>query len=112
MIQALIFLWKRRDSPWSHLAVEYSLLTKMARRCAYDLDHAVAELPDGFLKGQLKDSPKRWLDIFSPDGVKNYRHQLYADIDSLEMRVEKLRNFCTENGLDPDEVDGMFSNLD
>lgn len=105
ILNYLIFCWKQRNTPWYDMAEEYSLLTKMARRCAYDLCHAVDYLPPGFMRDSLKDAPKMWLSIFAPDGVKDYRHSLYHEIDKAERRVEKLRDFCIANNLDPDTID-------
>jgi len=87
------------------MAEEYALLTKMARRCAYDLGHAVDDMRPGHMQEILKDAPAMWLNIFSPDGVKDYRHDLYRSIDKLNSRIKHLREFCKANGLDPEEVD-------
>lgn len=105
MIEYLKFCWRQRNTPWRDMAEEYALLTKMARRCAYDLGHAAsAYQPEGWHK-MWSEKSDRWLSIFSPDGIKDYRHSLYNDIDKLELRVERLREFCKANGLDPEEVD-------
>lgn len=105
MIAFIRLCWSRRNTPWYDLAEEYALLTKMARRCAYDLSHAAFSGNSPELADMYEGRARMWLKIFAPDGVKDYRHRLYSDIDKLEFRVERLREFCKKNGLDPEEVD-------
>lgn len=105
MIAFIRLCWSRRNTPWYDLAEEYALLTKMARRCAYDLDHAASSIRDTRFGPRFSERAQMWIKIFAPDGVKDYRHQLHNDMDKLEFRVERLREFCKKNGLDPEEVD-------
>lgn len=84
---------------------EYTLLLKAARRCAYDLSHSAWGNQTPELADRFETRARMWINIFSPDGVKDYRHRLHNDIDKLELRIDRLREFCTKNGLDPEEVD-------
>lgn len=48
-----------------------------------------------------------WLDIFSPTGGKDYRHDLHREIDSLEYEIKRLENVCKSAGIkyeDPDAI--------
>lgn len=105
MIAFIRLCWSRRNTPWADLAEEYALLTKMARRCAHDLAHAAWGNHGPEMAREFERRAEMWLDVFAPDGVKDYRHQLYNDVDKLEFRVGRLRDFCKKNGLDPEEVD-------
>lgn len=84
------------------------MLTKMARRCAYDLDHAAGEMSDPDKMKFFCQRSRMWLSIFAPDGVKDYRHKTHIDIMRLECRVDILRAFCVQNGLDPNVVDEVL----
>lgn len=88
-----------KDVPSEHLAAHYEVLLKSARRCAYDLAHAadpsIAEHID------IEKRARDWLDIFAPDGVKNYRLRLHRDILSLESQVSKLYEMAKAAGLNP-----------
>ena len=87
------------DVPAEHLAAHYEILLKSARRCAYDLAHAadpgIAEHID------IDQRARDWLDIFAPDGVKNYRLRMHRDILSLESQVHKLYEMAKGAGLNP-----------
>jgi hypothetical protein len=114
-MKKLIFLmlcWRFRNTPLNVLLEEHTLLIKAARRCAHDLAHAAdcidrngnwAEFNKIFRK-----NAEMWLGIFNPTGPKDYRHRLHHEIHSLEFRVERLREFCEKNGLDPNVVDDPF----
>lgn len=104
----LKFCWRNRDTPWRDLAEEYAMLTKMARRCAYDLSHAASPYNDSETAKMFEERSRMWLGLFAPDGVKDYRHQLLNDNMKLEFRIERLRNFCVDNGLDPNKVDEVL----
>ena len=113
MLWFYIICWKQRNKPFSELAQQYELTLKAARRCAYDLSHCSSEL---YMYTDNKNiSPwadyesmsRNWLDIFSPDGIKNYRHALHGEISRLESDVDRLRRLCLENGIDPNDPHGI-----
>lgn len=93
------------SSPWRDMTEEYTLLLKSARRCAYDLSHAAWGPTTPDMSDMFERRARMWLNIFSPDGMKDYRHRLHNDIDKLEFRIQRLRDFCVKNDLDPEEVD-------
>lgn len=108
----LLLYWQHRNTPYDEVFEQYTLVLKAARRCAYDLAHAAdmidrrghyAEFSEIFAK-----NARMWLGIFSPTGAKDYRHRLHQEANMLELRVERLRDFCQKNGLDPNTVDDQF----
>ncbi len=85
------------------------LITKAARRCAYDLRHAAQDVACNYLKEERSkewsERANMWLTIFNAaDDPKNYRAGLHMKIFSLECQIEKLKKLCKEKGIDiPDE---------
>lgn len=106
-----IVCWKHRDDTRFEMLQQYTLVLKAARRCGYDLRHAA----DSFFRIEnaadhrfYSDRAEGWLDIFAPTGAKDYRHRLHMDIWELEMKVEKLKKLCEENGIEHDADDIPF----
>jgi|SRR6185503_4486139 len=92
--------------PDRELAELLELTTQAGRRCAYDLDHACSPWLSDELRTALSWRARNWLLVFMPvTGPKDYRHRLHHEIIALEHRVENLRNFCKQNGFDPNEID-------
>lgn len=102
MIRKLWLKWKYRDLSRSALRAHYDLLLKSARRCAHDLDHVVGDLPlHSMMQNEMAMRARHWLDVFSPDGVKNYRLKLHEELDSLERENDSLRAELEEAGIVP-----------
>lgn len=77
------------------------LTIKAARRCAYDLAHAVDYMDAGELRDTLTRRAQHWKQVFNPaDGPKDYRHKLHMDNASLERRVAGLLALCKANEID------------
>lgn len=71
----------------------YELLLKSARRCAYDLKHSAATQQSPEFMQIYMQRAEMWIGIFSPDGIKNYRHELHQEID-------RLRSLLRMNGIE------------
>ncbi len=74
----------------------YEILLKSARRCAYDLRHAVDCIdkngPDGYMKELLAPRADNWVDLFSSGtNIKDYRLSYIRDIAKLELEVQRLQ---------------------
>lgn len=85
--------------PKDHLSEVHALLIKTARRCAYDLAHAAGDVRDEEWSKFYHARSQHWLKIFEPDGMKNYRHQLHHDIESLESQNRALVKLLDENNI-------------
>ena len=107
MFKRLIELWRQRNTPRAHLAEQHQLLVKSARRCAYDLKHAADDVRDFTAREIFEDRAHMWLQIFSPDGVKDYRHSLHRKISEQRSEIERLKKLCEENGIDYTDPDGV-----
>jgi hypothetical protein len=95
--------WKHRSFTRLAMFEQYTLVLKAARRCAYDLKHAsAAREEDGPM---FYERSNMWLEVFSPTGGKNYRHELHSDIDSRDAEIERLKQVLIHNGLDPEDPD-------
>ena len=80
------------------LLEQYTLVLKAARRCAYDLGHAASECKDRDMGKLYHARHNMWLEIFSPTGGKDYRHDLHRQIAQLEREIEDLK---AESSLTP-----------
>lgn len=92
----------------------YELLIKAARRCAYDLGHASQDINRDVThwsgeSGQQywNDKHYSWLRIFSPDGMKLYRHELHYDIDRLATLVDNYREWFKDANIEDPIYDGI-----
>lgn len=82
------------------------VLIKSARRCAYDLGHAIDQIPAyDALKVMLHGKSDIWLEIFNPDGLKNYHSKLSNKITQQAMRNEKLVRILNAAGLSEDWIE-------
>lgn len=82
------------------------LTIKAARRCAYDLAHAVDHMEVGEFRDTLTHRAHHWKTVFNPaNGPKDYRHDLHVKVGSLERRVAGLLVLCKANGVDPGDLD-------
>ena len=79
-----------------------SLSIKAGRRIAYDLRHAVDEIPEGnSRKKRYRERSDYFLELFSIDsGIKDYRHSLQQENMLLEMRNESMLELLKENNVD------------
>jgi hypothetical protein len=84
---------------------QYTLVLKGARRCAYDLKHAsAARADDGPM---FYERANMWLEVFSPTGGKDYRHELHSEIDSLDREIERLKQVLIKNNVDHVDPDSI-----
>lgn len=105
MIRKIKSWWRWRNTPHAHLIEVHDLTVLAARRCAYDLKHAAAEIGESRYGTDYHGRAYLWLDIFSPaDGGKQYRHRLHHEIYELEAQVRNYREFLKERDIpDPYE---------
>ena len=95
--------WIHRHTYSGALMECHMMLLKRARRCAYDLDHCASMISDeGMWKGFKTDfhnSSKFYQDLFTPDGIKDYREEIFQRIEKAEKRLEILEKLCDENNI-------------
>jgi hypothetical protein len=98
-----IICWKHRNDKFYELAETYALVLKAARRCNYDLGHAIGQMKgaDTKTREMFYNGYNMWKKIFSPDGGKNYRHELHQAIAELEMHIRRLNKQIQGAGLVP-----------
>lgn len=94
------------ENPQNLTAQLYEILLKSARRCAYDLSHAINCIPSDSLDSQLKNElelrAQWWQELFTAgNNMKDYRLSYVHDISKLESEVGRLTKLCKENGIDP-----------
>lgn len=105
MIRRLWLKWIYRDLSRDSLEETHLILLKSARRCGYDLRHAVDQIymaNGGTCETYeaFKHRANFWLKIFSPTEIKNYRLELHSEIEKLEDRIEVLENKLKEHGIE------------
>lgn len=99
----LFLKWK--DTPYAHMAQINELTIMAARRCAYDLKHASADID--ILNSRCGEQSlinyyeraNHWQEIFSPNGGKEYRHRLHQKIFELEFEITKLKKLLKDNNI-------------
>jgi hypothetical protein len=104
-------LTKLQSPPPDEFGAElYQLLIKAARRCAYDLRHCAAFVPPEsiFDSSFFEERANHWLEIFEPDGVKDYRHRLHREISTLELHNEGYKRLLKEHGIEDTVDDRAF----
>lgn len=83
--------WKWRDTPIEHLIEIHELTVMAARRCAYDLKHASAEIENqggSRYNTDYESAAHHWLDIFNcANSGKEYRHRLHRIISERDHTI-------------------------
>lgn len=100
-------------TPYWQLVQQHDLLLKSARRCAYDMRHASDFIPvsagnELFGAKFYRERANMWLGIFTPDGIKNYQHELFNRISELERELERTRALLAKNGIEDTSRDIPF----
>ena len=102
--------YRYRHNTIGEMAVMLDNTICHARRCAYDLRHAAScihaangkELPEHKV---FYDRAHMWIDLFAPNGAKEYRSQQGQLIARLERRIEELERIIDKAGLpDPERI--------
>lgn len=95
---------KTQPEPVQAMQELLELTTKAARRCAYDLAHAVDQMPDAEERRLYGDRARHWLSIFNPaNGPKDYRARLHNQLFRLEQHIERLERQLRDAGITPDD---------
>jgi hypothetical protein len=92
----------------AHVAEQHDLLIKCARRCAYDLGHAIDLI---YLTGptdhrrdlveHLTRNQKHWIGLFkSGNHMKDYHHHLHNTIEKQEVTIDRLYRLLDEAGIE------------
>lgn len=106
-IRRWLLVRELRRTPHQELAQQHELLIRLARRCAYDFNHAADHIPPDHWTAELRwsERARHWVGLFqSGNPAKDYRHQLHRELANLESQVRKLEAFITANGLDVSEA--------
>ncbi len=103
-------LFRKEVDPFQVLIVDYEILIRAARRCAYDLCHAADYIPsDEFVAAELRERGQHWAELFAKGNPgKDYRNQLHHRINELATALEKANDYCKKN---PDKVPVELRNL-
>lgn len=88
------------------LQSDYEVLIRLARRCAYDLGHAVDHLPehDVLRRNGINDRATYWIRLFTLGSPgKDYRIHCGTERDDAVHAYEELEEWCKVQGLNPPE---------
>ncbi len=92
-----------RPSPADGLQESHEILIRCARRCAYDLQHAVSFIPAKHTRvaERLQVKADWWIDLFSSgNSVKDYRLQLHRELDERDVTIAALRAALQKHGVE------------
>lgn len=84
----------------------HDVLLKAARRCAYDLSHALdmvtlPEADETQLLPAMRARCNLWIDIFAgADGLKDYRNRLHRRIEELEWDLLQAETALKKHGIE------------
>lgn len=72
---------------------------RCARRCAYDLSHAVSSIPmDDPMRIIYEVRSKQWVELFqSGNAMKDYRLELHAEIEKRECALNDWSKLLKEH---------------
>lgn len=98
-IVKLLIKWYMRKTPNDELVTLLSLNIMAARRCAYDLKHASQSCDNEYERNLYYKRSQQWLNIFCPSGIKDYKHGLIKEINTLELKLEYYKKLCKDNNL-------------
>jgi len=83
----------------------FELLVKAARRCAYDLGHAIDNIDNRDIASEFRERQRYWLTIFDPaNGPKEYRHRLHIDLMRVSRELEDAIKLLDANGIKHDLI--------
>jgi hypothetical protein len=95
----------------AHIAEEHDLLIRCARRCAYDLDHAIGLIrldKNDYMRPivqRLEQNQKHWIGLFKGgNSMKAYRHELQNEIYQQDLIINRLYKLLDDAGIiDPSD---------
>lgn len=106
--------WYYRKESNVELMLLLDLSIKAGRRVTHDLGHCVsclgmAEYRLGEEQGKrhsykdrYKERQEMWKKIFYPlNGMKNYRNQLHNELMDKDVEINRLKQLCIDNNIDP-----------
>lgn len=95
--------------PFDALLADYELQIRCARRCAYDLRHAVDMIDrenwPGFIIERMGSKARHWVSLFARGNPgKDYRVELLYKLETHEEFTEAVLQYFAEHGGVPDEL--------
>lgn len=91
----------------AHIIETHEIMIKCARRCAYDLGHAISLMHMDKndwrrpIYDQLQANQEHWIGLFrSGNTMKDYRIKLHNDIDNRDAEIARLRAIIEAHGID------------
>lgn len=97
-IARMLRRWLDRPTPDDGIAETLSITVRCARRCAYDLSHALDLIPESAGRPyrnvieHLSRNAEHWQKLFSSGAsMKDYRLSLHRVIEEQDATIKKLR---------------------
>lgn len=89
----------------AHIIETHDLVIRSARRCAYDLAHALDLVTldkwNQDIVASLRAKQRLWIGIFaSGNTAKDYRSELHQALRKSELEIERLRKLLKDNGIE------------
>lgn len=107
-IENLIIKWSYKKDPSVYISEDYEILIRMARLCAYDLEHVIQDLPrTSFLitTFDIEDRARRRSRLFAGNPGKDYKIKLATNLDNANEKLDSIYEYCEENGIQlPDNL--------
>lgn len=105
MLQKWLRRWLDAPSPEDGLAETLAITTRCARRCAYDLSHALDLIPESAGRPyrnvitHLEQNAKHWQSLFSSGAsMKDYRLALHRELEQRDETIRRLRDRLNDLG--------------
>jgi len=87
----------------AHLMEAHDIMIRCARRCAYDLGHAIDLIDnhDDMLVQMLIRKQKHWIDLFKGgNSAKDYAVRLHDELDRADETIERLYALLDAAGIE------------
>lgn len=93
--------WKR--DPAHEYRVQHEFLLRLARRCAFDMAHAVDFIsPSNPIARELgyRERAEWWISVFHTGNPgKDYRNKVVMELNDAERTIETLITLCEEHNV-------------
>lgn len=91
----------------AHIAETHDIMIRCARRCAYDLGHAIdmIDLKPGDYRADLvkhlRSTQEHWIGLFrSGNHMKDYRLYLHHELDKRARTIERLYGLLDQHKIE------------